>query len=151
MGIISNIRNDRQRSEPSFPRFFGDWQSVSTMTVTLFGKTTVQNETIVPKTNAKRSSVFVAEASSLRPFFQFFVGKPRRRLVARRFRLTETDNLWGRAPSADPLEFEVPAEQRSGCDRRSRQLQRNEKKVSNTNELESSLIRKFKILRSVIS
>ncbi len=64
MGIISNIRNDRQRSEPSFPRFFGDWQSVSTMTVTLFGKTTVQNETIVPKTNAKRSSVFVAEASS---------------------------------------------------------------------------------------
>ncbi len=56
MGIISRFRNDRQRSAPSFPRFFGDWQSVSTMTVSLFGKTTVQEETIASKKNKAQSS-----------------------------------------------------------------------------------------------
>ncbi len=42
-----------------FPRFFDDWQRVTTTAAVLFGKTTVQNEIAVSKKSTVQASLVI--------------------------------------------------------------------------------------------
>ena len=79
-GIISSIRNDRQRREPLFPQFFGDLQAVTAMTVQLFGKTRVQKVTIVSEMSAAGALRAIKRVCEVH-------AEPRRRQTLRSHRL----------------------------------------------------------------